>query len=54
MQNLIVGGIIVLIITAVIVYIVKEKRKGTKCIGCSCGSSCGSDADSEDGCSCKK
>ncbi len=42
MANVIVGGIIVLILVGVITYIVKEKKKGTKCIGCSCGGGCSS------------
>ena len=46
MANLIVGIIILLIIGAAVFYIVKEKKKGVKCIGCpdgaTCSGSCGS------------
>ena len=47
MGNLIVGGIVLLIVVLAIGYIVKEKKKGTKCIGCSAGScsSCSSCSD---------
>ncbi len=34
MENYIIIGILILIIGAVVLYLVKEKKKGTKCIGC--------------------
>ena len=34
MVDLIVAGIIVVMVTLAVRYIVKEKKKGVKCIGC--------------------
>lgn len=34
MADLIVVGILIVIVSIAIVYIVKEKKKGKKCIGC--------------------
>lgn len=42
MVDLIVIGIIVLILGCAIFYIVKEKKKGTRCIGCPSGGQCAS------------
>ena len=40
MVNFIVTGMILLIVGAAIVYIVKAKKKGVKCIGCPAGGNC--------------
>ena len=40
MENFVVGAIIVVIIGAAIIYIIKEKKKGTKCIGCPHAGTC--------------
>lgn len=40
MTDLIIIGILVLIVGSAIIYIIKEKKKGTKCIGCPAGGSC--------------
>ena len=40
MSNIIVTFIIILIIGGVIFYIIREKKRGTKCIGCPSGKSC--------------
>ncbi len=44
-ENYIVIGIVALIIGAVVFYLVREKKKGAKCIGCpyakECGNKCG-------------
>lgn len=46
MENYIVAGILVLIVGAAIFYLVRQKKKGVKCVGCpyakQCGGSCGS------------
>ncbi len=42
MGDYIVLGIIVVILAAVIIFIVGQKKKGVKCIGCSYGKSCSS------------
>lgn len=53
MENFIVGLIIVVIIGAAIAYIVKEKKKGAKCIGCPMAGACASKNNgfAEGGCS---
>ena len=40
MATFIVGMIIVIIVGAAVVYIIKEKKKGVKCIGCPEGATC--------------
>lgn len=53
MENLIVIAIIVLVLGASIAYIVKEKKKGVRCIGCPAAGSCQSHQNkkhSESGC----
>ena len=40
MANLIIGIILLLIIVAAITYIVKEKKRGVKCIGCPAAGQC--------------
>lgn len=42
MANIIVGGIIVITLGLAIRYIIKEKKKGVKCIGCSAADGCSS------------
>ncbi len=49
MNDLIVCLIIVAIIITAVIYIVKQKKKGVKCIGCPSGGSCGKSS-----CSCKE
>ncbi len=57
MVNIVVGGIIVLILVSVVVYIVRAKRRGVRCIGCPSGGSCAStpkkdDQSKNEGCGC--
>ncbi len=40
--NIIVIAIIVAILGGAIFYIIREKKRGTKCIGCPAGKSCSS------------
>ena len=40
MADLIVGIILLLLIGGAVAYIIREKKKGTKCIGCPAGGSC--------------
>ncbi len=42
MGDYIVLGIVVVVLIAVVIYIVKQKKNGNKCIGCPHGSKCGS------------
>lgn len=50
MANFITVVILAIVITAAITYIVKEKRKGTKCIGCPSAGTCGSKGNGGCGC----
>lgn len=40
MENFIIAGILILIVGGAITYIIKQKRKGTKCIGCPMSGKC--------------
>lgn len=40
MENIIVGGILLIAIGAAVWHIVKSKKKGIKCIGCPAGGCC--------------
>lgn len=40
MENLIVIGILLVIVGAAVLYIWKEKKKGTRCIGCPAAGHC--------------
>ncbi len=40
MVNFIVGAVILALVASAIAYIVKEKKKGVKCIGCSAAGTC--------------
>ncbi|MBO5229091.1 MAG: FeoB-associated Cys-rich membrane protein [Lachnospiraceae bacterium] len=51
MEDLIIIAIVVLIITAALVYIIREKKKGTKCIGCPSAGACNVKAAAGNGCS---
>ena len=54
MENVILIVVLVAILGGAISYIVRAKRRGVKCIGCSAGGSCGGKKgnSSEDGCGC--
>ncbi len=53
--NAIIIATIVLILGAAIFYIVREKKRGTKCIGCPAGKSCSSGNSSSSGaCGCNE
>ncbi len=55
MADLIVGGILIVIVSAAITYIVKAKKKGIQCIGCPAAGQCagGSKAHAEKCAHCK-
>ncbi|MBQ8814682.1 MAG: FeoB-associated Cys-rich membrane protein [Lachnospiraceae bacterium] len=42
MDDLILVAVLVLIIGAAVVYIIKEKKRGVKCIGCPAAAECAS------------
>ena len=41
MENIIIVAILGVIAAAIIFYLVRQKKKGVKCVGCSCGGKCG-------------
>lgn len=49
MENIIIIAILFIIIGAITLYLVREKRKGTKCIGCPYAKQCGSHCNGECG-----
>ena len=49
MTDFIVAGILLLIVGIAIIYIVKAKKSGVKCIGCPAGGKCSKGAG---GCNC--
>lgn len=40
MADYIIAGIIILVVIAAVAYIVKEKKRGVKCIGCPMAGQC--------------
>lgn len=50
MADFIVVGILIIIIGAAILYIIKEKKRGTKCIGCQAGCNCAGKNNGSSGC----
>ena len=52
MADLFVVAILAVVVGAAIVYIVKAKKKGTKCIGCPAAGNCAGKNPEDLGCSC--
>ena len=52
MESFIVAAILLLIVGAAITYIVKEKKRGTVCIGCPHAGTCASKKHGDSGCGC--
>ncbi len=52
MTDIIVIGIILIIIGASVAYIVKEKKRGVKCIGCPAAGNCPSQKGKQSVCNC--
>ena len=54
MTNIVIIAVLVIVLGAAIFYIVKEKKKGTVCIGCPSAGTCAGKCDSKSssGCSC--
>lgn len=52
MTNAIVIGIVLVIVGAAVVYIIKAKKSGVKCIGCPAGGSCSQANDGHSECCC--
>ncbi len=40
MQNILILVILLAIFSAAIAYIVRQKKKGVKCVGCECAETC--------------
>jgi hypothetical protein len=52
MTDYIVIAILVVVIGSAIAYIIREKKRGTKCIGCPSGANCGSCKNCSGNCAC--
>lgn len=52
MANIIVVAVVLVMIGAAIAYIVKEKKKGVKCIGCPAAAECAKRQNAASGCGC--
>ena len=52
MSNFVVIAVLVIIVGTAIAYIVKEKKKGTVCIGCPHAGTCASKKGQESQCNC--
>lgn len=52
MANIIVIAVVLVMIGAAIAYIVKEKKKGVKCIGCPAAAECAKRHNAASGCGC--
>ena len=53
MTSFIVAAVILMMIGAASFYIIKEKKKGTVCIGCPHAGTCASKKDSNSECGCQ-
>jgi hypothetical protein len=53
MIDIIIIGVLVLVIGGAVFYIVKEKKKGAKCIGCPAAGNCPSRNVGKTTCNCK-
>lgn len=42
MESFVVAGIVLVILAVAVIYIVREKKKGVKCIGCPMAGQCAS------------
>ena len=49
MADLIIIAVILAVVIAVSVYIVRQKKKGVKCIGCPYGGNCSGSCDKNNG-----
>lgn len=52
MSNFIVVAVLMLVVGAAIAYIIKEKKKGTVCIGCPHAGTCANKHKETSGCGC--
>ncbi len=47
MENMIVVMILLVLIGSVVIYLIKEKKKGRKCVGCPYAKQCSQNCDSD-------
>lgn len=52
MTDFIIAGILVIIVGVAVIYIVRSKKSGAKCIGCPAGGCCSSKSNKESECCC--
>lgn len=52
MADFIVTGILIIIIGAAIIYLIKSRKSGVKCIGCPAGGNCSGRKAGHSGCGC--
>lgn len=50
--DILIGAVLVLIIGAAVVYIIKEKKQGVKCIGCPHAGTCAYSSQKKGACRC--
>ena len=53
MADFVIAIVLLIVVGAAIAYIVKEKKKGTVCIGCPNAGTCAGKSEQSSGCSCK-
>lgn len=51
MENLILVALLIVILGAAVIYIIKEKKRGVKCIGCPAAGTCASQQRGKSPCS---
>ena len=52
MTDFIIAAIVLIMIGSAVVYMIKAKKSGAKCIGCPEGCSCSSKSENASGCGC--
>ena len=52
MSSFVVAAVLLVIVMGAIAYIVKEKKKGTVCIGCPHAGTCAGKGKTDSGCGC--
>lgn len=52
MADIIIIAVIAIIVGVSVAYIIREKKRGVKCIGCSSGAACAGKCSGASGCSC--
>jgi len=50
--SIIIAAIIIVMVAAAVRFIIKEKKRGVKCVGCPLAGQCSGNNHADDGCSC--